>query len=296
MGRIHLSRVFIVARKELIDFVRDWRTVLAMVLVPLMIFPAIFIALPLFLQGEAAELSEYELHIEVQGDLSENLSSYLEMENLNVMQANLSQHESLSEPGDDIYRLNSGSTPEVIHAILRLERVDSNASESWNYAILSDSTDQLSWEARTRTLNAVLTWEADVINATLADNNLTREEAFDPIHWEGDQGKADVASGGEVAAMGLAMFIPILVAMWTATAAIQPSIDLTAGERERGTMEALLCTPTARSELLFGKWLAVATVACISVIGQWLAYYLPSISSHQVPLMHPLFLPVELFY
>ena len=188
MGRIHLSRVFIVARKELIDFVRDWRTVLAMVLVPLMIFPAIFIALPLFLQGEAAELSEYELHIEVQGDLSENLSSYLEMENLNVMQVNLSQHESLSEPGDDIYRLNSDSTPEVIHAILRLERVDSNASESWNYAILSDSTDQLSWEARTRTLNAVLTWEADVINATLADNNLTREEVFDPIHWDGDQG------------------------------------------------------------------------------------------------------------
>ena len=33
-------------------------------------------------------------------------------------------------------------------------------------------------------------------------------------------------------------------------------------------MEALLCTPTARSDLLFGKWLAVATVACVSVLGQ----------------------------
>ena len=58
------ARVFVVAQKELIDFIRDWRTVLAMILVPLMIFPAIFIALPLFLQGEAAELSEYELTIE----------------------------------------------------------------------------------------------------------------------------------------------------------------------------------------------------------------------------------------
>ena len=71
------ARVFIVAQKELIDFIRDWRTVLAMILVPLMIFPAIFIALPLFLQGEAAELSEYELTIEVQGDLSDNLTTYL---------------------------------------------------------------------------------------------------------------------------------------------------------------------------------------------------------------------------
>ena len=267
MSRFNFSRVLIVARKELIDFVRDWRTVLAMVLVPLLIFPAIFIALPLFLQGEAAELSEYELKIEVQGELSDNLTTYLEYQNLEIIRANLSNVSSLSEPGNDAQRINNdgGST---IHAILRLQQVDSNASESWNYAILSDSTNELSWEARTRTLDAVLAWESDVINNTLAQNNLTRAEAFDPIHWDGDQNSADIASGGELAAMGLAMFIPLVVAMWTTTAAIQPSIDLTAGERERGTMEALLCTPTARTELLFGKWLAVAVVACASVLGQ----------------------------
>tara|TARA_B100000405_G_scaffold66866_1_gene45773 strand:+ start:1084 stop:2319 length:1236 start_codon:yes stop_codon:yes gene_type:complete len=267
MSRFNFSRVLIVARKELIDFVRDWRTVLAMVLVPLLIFPAIFIALPLFLQGEAAELSEYELKIEVQGELSDNLTTYLEYQNLEIIRADLTNVSSLSEPGNDAQRINSdgGST---IHAILRLQQVESNASESWNYAILSDSTNELSWEARTRTLDAVLAWESDVINNTLAQNNLTRSEAFDPIHWDGDQNSADIASGGELAAMGLAMFIPLVVAMWTTTAAIQPSIDLTAGERERGTMEALLCTPTARTELLFGKWLAVAVVACASVLGQ----------------------------
>ena len=267
MSRFNFSRVLIVARKELIDFVRDWRTVLAMVLVPLLIFPAIFIALPLFLQGEAAELSEYELKIEVQGELSDNLTTYLEFQNLEIIRANLTEVSSLSEPGNDAQRINSdgGST---IHAILRLQQVESNASESWNYAILSDSTNELSWEARTRTLDAVLAWESDVINNTLAQNNLTRAEAFDPIHWDGDQNSADIASGGELAAMGLAMFIPLVVAMWTTTAAIQPSIDLTAGERERGTMEALLCTPTARTELLFGKWLAVAVVACASVLVQ----------------------------
>ena len=258
----------IVAKKELIDFVRDWRTVLAMILVPLLIFPAIFIALPLFLQGEAAELSSYELTVEVQGELPEDLSSHLDGRNLIIIQTELMVDGTLSEPGADANRLNSDDSGEVIHAILRLREIDSNASQSWNYAIISDSTDELSLEAMKRTLDAVLTWESDVINATLAQNNLTRDEAFDPIHWDGNQDAADVASGGDLAAMGLAMFIPLVVAMWTTTAAIQPSIDLTAGERERGTMEALLCTPTARSSLLFGKWLAVATVACVSVLGQ----------------------------
>ena len=239
-----------------------------MILVPLLIFPAIFIALPLFLQGEAAELSSYELTVEVQGELPEDLSSHLDGRNLIIIQTELLVDGTLSEPGVDTQRLNSGDSGDVIHAILRLLEIDSNASQSWNYAILSDSTDELSLEAKIRTLDAVLTWEADVINATLAQNNLTHDEAFDPIHWDGDQNAADVASGGDLAAMGLAMFIPLVVAMWTTTAAIQPSIDLTAGERERGTMEALLCTPTSRSALLFGKWLAVATVACVSVLGQ----------------------------
>jgi sodium transport system permease protein len=266
-ARKQLSRIIIVAKKELVDFVRDWRTVLAMILVPLLIFPAIFIALPLFLQGEAAELSSYELTVEVQGELPEDLSSHLDGRNLIIIETDLLVNGTLSNPGDDAERLNSG-VGDDIHAILRLREIDSNASQSWYYAILSDSTDELSLEAKTRTLDAILTWEADVINATLAENNLTRDEAFDPIHWDGDQDAADVASGGDLAAMGLAMFIPLVVAMWTTTAAIQPSIDLTAGERERGTMEALLCTPTARSDLLFGKWLAVATVACVSVLGQ----------------------------
>ncbi len=261
-------RIMIVAKKELVDFVRDWRTVLAMILVPLLIFPAIFIALPLFLQGEAAELSAYELTVEVQGELPDDLSAHLDGRNLIIVETALLVNGTLSDPGSDAQRLNGGDSGDEIHAILRLREIESNASQSWYYAILSDSTDELSLEAKTRTLDAVLTWESDVINATLAENNLTRDEAFDPIHWDGDQNAADVASGGDLAAMGLAMFIPLVVAMWTTTAAIQPSIDLTAGERERGTMEALLCTPTARSSLLFGKWLAVATVACVSVLGQ----------------------------
>ena len=263
----HFSRILVVTKKELVDFIRDWRTVLAMILVPLMIFPAIFIALPLFLQGEAAEMSSYELTVEVQGELPDDLNTHFDDRNLIIIETDLLVNGTLSEPGIDAVRLNAGGI-ENIHAILRLRQVDSNASQSWYYAILSDSTDELSLEAKTRTLDAVLTWEREVINATLAESNLTYAEAWDPIHWDGDQADADVASGGDLAAMGLAMFIPLVVAMWTTTAAIQPSIDLTAGERERGTMEALLCTPTARSDLLFGKWLAVATVACVSVLGQ----------------------------
>ena len=49
---------------------------------------------------------------------------------------------------------------------------------------------------------------------------------------------------------------------------MQPSIDMTAGERERGTMEALLGLPLSRFEIMLGKWGAVSTIAGIGVVFQ----------------------------
>ena len=68
--------------------------------------------------------------------------------------------------------------------------------------------------------------------------------------------------------MALSLFIPLVLAVWTFSSAIQPSIDMTAGERERGTLEALLALPCARMELLLGKWLAVATITGTGVLLQ----------------------------
>lgn len=267
--RNSLSRVWTVAAKELLDFVRDWRTLVALVLVPLLIFPLFFIALPIFLQGEMAELDHYSLDLEIQvaeGDiLPEALVSPFSDSNLNysvvILDPNLA---NLSVSGVDSDRIRN-STP---HIILRLESTSTNSSESWNYAILYDGTSELSGEANRRVRSVIYDWENSIINTTLTGVNLTREEALDPIHWDGDASQSNVATSAETAGLALSMFIPMIVAIWTASSAIQPSIDLTAGERERGTMEALLCTPAARVELLYGKWVAVGVVAATSVLFQ----------------------------
>ena len=44
------------------------------------------------------------------------------------------------------------------------------------------------------------------------------------------------------------------------------AIDTTAGERERGSLEPLLLTPTPRHELLLGKWLACAFFGSLGVV------------------------------
>ena len=54
--------------------------------------------------------------------------------------------------------------------------------------------------------------------------------------------------------------------MWLVTGAIQPAVDMTAGEKERGTMETLLISPAERSEIVVGKFLATTVFAFGSVI------------------------------
>ena len=267
--RNSLSRVWTVASKELLDFIRDWRTLVALVLIPLLIFPLFFIALPIFLQGEMSELDYYSLNLEIQiaeGDeVPEQLIQPLIDNNLNYTVLNLdSELANLSVSGSDASRLREGNP----HVILRLQQTETNSSESWNYAILYDATSELSSEGNSRMREIIFDWEQEIIGLTLADANLTKEEALDPIHWDGDSSKANVATSAQSAGFALSMFIPMIVAIWTATSAIQPSIDLTAGERERGTMEALLCTPANRVELLYGKWVAVGVVAGTSVLFQ----------------------------
>lgn len=58
--------------------------------------------------------------------------------------------------------------------------------------------------------------------------------------------------------------IPLVLLMMTITGAVYPAIDLTAGERERGTLEALIAAPVSRLGVLMAKYVAVLVVALLT--------------------------------
>jgi sodium transport system permease protein len=58
---------------------------------------------------------------------------------------------------------------------------------------------------------------------------------------------------------------PFILIMWLVAGAVQPAVDMTAGERERGTMETLLISPASRTEIVAGKWLATTAFGFLSV-------------------------------
>ena len=64
----------------------------------------------------------------------------------------------------------------------------------------------------------------------------------------------------------LLMLVPLILILMTITGAVYPAIDLTAGERERGTLESLMAAPVPRLGMLFAKYVAVVTVALVTAV------------------------------
>ena len=253
------KRIVTVAKKEIIEFIRDWRTIVALVLIPLLLFPLLFIAFPVVMQNEAAELNQKTVDILIQSnDIDDSLVDLIENQTAMVtvlpLDGNLS---TLSDAENDTEELRNLE----YDAILRIEL----RNDTWYYAILHLSTSEQSNEARSRILDVLIDWEDDLRTQRIESAGLDVESTLDPLQWDGPISNADVATKGEQAGMLLSLFIPFVLAIWTASAAVQPAIDMTVGERERGTLESLLSLPLTRTELLLGKWLAVVSITAVGV-------------------------------
>ena len=73
-----------------------------------------------------------------------------------------------------------------------------------------------------------------------------------------------MAPSGTVTAVSIAALVPLVLILMTITGAVYPAIDLTAGERERGTLEMLIAAPVPRMGLLLAKYVTVLTVAVLT--------------------------------
>src|SRR5262249_21753807 len=117
--------------------------------------------------------------------------------------------------------------------------------------ILFDENDESSRLAAERVERAVAAFVHERRRAGLLEHALPAALADEvPLH------RQSVTSARENGAALLAKVLPVLVIFMVVLGAFYPAIDLTAGERERGTLETLLAAPASRLEIITGKWLA----------------------------------------
>ena len=75
---------------------------------------------------------------------------------------------------------------------------------------------------------------------------------------------ASVAPRARVGGYVLSKLLPLVVVVMIMLGAFYPAIDITAGERERGTLETILSAPVSRFDLMTGKVIAVAVLSAVT--------------------------------
>ncbi len=132
--------------------------------------------------------------------------------------------------------------------------------------IVGREGDEASKMAVKRLGNILHRWNAKLKEVRFARKGLPAH--FDEpveIHDPQDAQPLGVKTASELRD-SLVKFFPFLLVMWTMAGALHPAIDLTAGEKERGTMETLLISPAERSEIVAGKFLAISFFSYLAAV------------------------------
>ena len=98
------------------------------------------------------------------------------------------------------------------------------------------------------------------VKTRLADRGLT-PDLIKPFEVK----RQNVAPPEKVGGNIIGGLIPYIIIILCFTGAMYPAIDLTAGEKERGTMETLLCSPVHRVNIVLGKFLMVMTASVATI-------------------------------
>ena len=238
-----LRELTLVAGKELRETLRDRRTLAVMVLFPLVIYPLVSLVTAQVLAARAARIEAHVARVAVTGPppLADELRRRLASSELVIVPQG-GQSDSAAQ------------SDTAARAALAANRVDAvaevkpgGAGKPPEVRLLYDETREESATARDRVEQA-LAAPAGGANCKPAFAVAT----------------TGIAARAQVSGYMLSKILPLVVVVMVMLGAFHPAIDITAGERERSTLETTLSAPIDRASLMGGKVLAVATLASLT--------------------------------
>lgn len=247
MNSIRLKALKAVFKKEMLDILRDKRTLAIMILLPLILYPVILIAASQvsMMMIESREDKVYSVAFDFQMDK--------QLETL--IQENYEEYKlELKYPDDPAAAFEK----QEIMSYVTLEEADGKEV----YKIYYKSSESYTDNASDRIKQVLEDYKLTITEGFLKEAGMDAEMVLEPITYE----YVDLAADAEKTGMFLGTILPFLLVIALVTGAMYPAIDITSGEKERGTLETLLTLPVSNMELMGGKFLAVAGVAVASAI------------------------------
>ncbi|MGB0714701.1 MAG: ABC transporter permease subunit/CPBP intramembrane protease [Phycisphaerae bacterium] len=283
-------RIRTVYFKELIDILRDHRTLVAMIVVPIVLYPLLMLGSIQAVSFQAEALDREPLLIGTVGKEQQKLLARLIEEDARFTPAPTrplrnNNDETDGDPVTELIPTIDGGAEEASR-----EQVPRTLTDS-RLAIAETETD-LRLAVQEREIHVGIVFDAnpnvfdtessipirvfadlEEVRSRSAHYRLTamikrigerrRDRALEDLGLPLTLVRPFAAEVVDLSSPPsiLGQVLPLILILMTITGAIYPAIDLTAGERERGTLESLMACPVPVIDLIVGKFLVVTTVA-----------------------------------
>jgi ABC-2 type transport system permease protein/sodium transport system permease protein len=260
-----LARQWRLTAKELAETLRDRRTIVTLLVMPLLVYPLLSIIFRQFLTVSLAKPGQSTWIIGVDDERQGELVTHWlakgdeKLRSLAASRRNDIEPPLVEEPQGNRVVMDIGSAEEKLKA----GRID--------VAIKLLSPDQASPEKAAVEIiyhqhsAAAMGLRSFIERRIRAFNLIARDKSEGPLPNDGVVLQHQVLPTPEATSRSLLpAVIPLVLLMMTITGAVYPAIDLTAGERERGTLEALIAAPVSRLGVLMAKYVAVLVVALLT--------------------------------
>lgn len=238
--------------KELKDTIRDRRTLLAMVVMPMVLVPLLIVGMFKFTDYQQRKAQEQIVKIAVvNSQAAPELISLIRTDNkIEIVEINLEINQAIDQDKidaaliitQDFSQKISRQETAIIELIRNSTKTKSNTALSRLRILINSFNTQIT-EKR---------FEAQSIDKSILAGAVLEVQ--------------DIASQKEMGGFVLGLIIPLLIIMWSIIGGQYTAIDISAGEKERKTLESLLLTPAKRVDVVLGKFLAVASTALVSVV------------------------------
>lgn len=250
------GRLWLIARKEFSDLLRDRRSIF-WGLFAVAISGPLVVGMIYFVAQSVTERIEKVTAPIVNAQFAPDLVRFLERSGITVD----------ADPTDYEARVKSGDLDAVLVVDPDFAAAYARGAAG-RITLVTESSRDRSAPVASRLARAVRTWADYAGNERLILRGVSPQVAHPVLLEDLDLATAEQKGSRMLQFMSFyALFAGLM-------GAIAAALDVTAGERERQTLEPLLATPASVPELTLGKWLAVSGVNLIAVTVSLLGFVL----------------------
>jgi len=246
-----MSIIVSIFKKELIDVLRDRRTLMFMVVIPILITPLLVIGSIKFQEYQNRKSEEKILKIAYINESEDSLTKELLSD-----QKGVKIIEGVPIDSIESYIKSDSLQGGLYLGKGFLKKIKTNSSG--DVKIYYKSSDLMS-KSKKRMQAALDIYKEKIIAERLKQLNVDGQ-ILEPITIT----NIDMATAKETLGKAIGGFIPYVLVMFIFLGAMYPAIDLGAGEKERGSLETLLSSPATKFEITMGKLLVVSLTGIVS--------------------------------